>query len=104
MTGAVVDNRVDESLERRPERVAAAVLEPTLGISRASAEIRAGAEGLVACARDDDGAQGRRSSEMVDQLVAELSVQRVAALRSIDDRDTNVAGSLPANRHLTTRR
>jgi hypothetical protein len=99
------DDRVEELLERRAERIAPSVLEPTgFGVGRAATEIRAGTERTITSASDDDRAQIRMLLQPVEQVATEICVQGVPPLGSVDAGDADAGLDLPEDGHVRTRR
>ena len=100
----VADDRVEQELERRPERVTTPVLEPACGVSGATAEVRSGTERLVAGAADDHRTEVGLRCQPLGELVAEVGAEGVAALRPVEERDADVARPFPEDAHVRTRR
>jgi hypothetical protein len=96
-----VGDRVEEPIERGPERVAAARLRRVLGPHD---QIGAGAERLVAGTSDHDGAQVAFGFEVRQELRAQVDVQGVPAFRSVDGRDPDEVGGLPPDHEFSSRR
>src|SRR5262249_33773198 len=82
----------EEAVERGPERVGSARLG---GVGGVGGQVGAGAERLVARARDDDGAQVPGGLEVAEELHAQVGVEGVPALGPVDGRDPDTITDLP---------
>ena len=93
----VVDDRVEHALERGPERVAATVLEPA-GVLRPGGGCRRRRRTPTPSPVITTARRLARLLEVAAQLVAELGVERVAALGPVDRRQPDVLlRQLPAD-------
>ena len=96
----MIDDRVEQLLERRPERVDRPV-RGRLALLEPRHEVGARAERRTR-ARDHDGTEIGMRDELIAELLAELAVQRVAPLDAVDRGEPDEASHFELD-HRTVR-